>query len=302
MAAEPTIRQLRGLVALYQCGGVTAAAAKLGLTQSGLSLLLQSLEAALGARLIDRTARPLALTTAGSRFLPIAERILEDVELAAHSVKDDGRRGGRIIVAALPTLAAALLPEAIVRFRRQHPGVAVHVRDALTEEIIARTRSGDAHIGLGAFLEVGDGLVTQPLLQDRLMALVGREFAGRGNITWRAVAKRPLVLLTRDSNIRQLADRVFIEQRIEVQAAFEVSYISTAVALAHAGFGATIVPRLEAYFFNRGGLRPLLLTEPSVRREISVLMRRNLTITPYVRDFIAVLRLMQRRSSGNSDK
>jgi len=111
-----------------------------------------------------------------------------------------------------------------------------------------------------------------------------------------------MVLLNRDSNIRQLADRVFIEQRIEVRPVFEVSYINTAVALARAGFGVTIVPKLEAHFFNRGGLRPLLLTEPAVRREISVLMRRNLTITPYVRDFIAVLRRMQQRTTANFAK
>ncbi|MGE0060738.1 MAG: LysR family transcriptional regulator [Xanthobacteraceae bacterium] len=291
-----TIRQLRGLVTLAQTGGVTAAANKLGLSQSGLSLLLQTLETSVDARLIDRSARPLRLTLAGERFVAIAERILEDVELASSSVRDDGSRGGRIIVAALPTLAAALLPQAMARFRRQHPHVTIQVRDALTEEIVTRVRAGDAHLGLGAFLDVGEGLATQPLLRDRLMLLAGRNFGDGKKTTWRAAAKHPLVMLTRDSNIRQLADRVFVEQRLQVRPAFEVSYISTAVALVQAGFGLTLVPQLEARFFNRSRLRALTLAEPFVDREISLLRRRNMTMTPYLRDFVDIVAQMQVRA------
>ncbi len=293
MAQGITIRQLRGLVTLAQTGGVTAAANKLGLSQSGLSLLLQTLEASVNARLIDRSARPLRLTLAGERFVTIAERILEDVELASSSVREDGSRGGRIIVAALPTLAAALLPQAMARFRRRHPNVTIHVRDALTEAIATRVRTGDAHLGLGAFLDIGEGLTSQPLIRDRLMVLAGRSFGDGKKTTWRAIAKQPLVMLTRDSNIRQLADRVFVEQRLQVQPAFEVSYVTTAVALVHAGFGLTIVPELEARFFSRNRLRTLLLTEPYVQREISLLKRRNMTMTPYLRDFIDLLAQMQ---------
>lgn len=293
MSQGITIRQLRGLVTLAQTGGVTAAANKLGLSQSGLSLLLQTLETSVDARLIDRSARPLRLTLAGERFVAIAERILEDVELASSSVREGGSRGGRIIVAALPTLAAALLPRAMARFRREHPHVTIQVRDALTEEIVTRVRAGDAHLGLGAFLDIGEGLTTQPLLRDRLMVLAGRNFGDGKKTTWRAVAKRPLVMLTRDSNVRQLADRVFVEQRLQVQPAFEVSYISTAVALVEAGFGLAILPELEAKFFNRNRLRALMLTEPFVHREISLLKRRNMTMTPYLRDFIDLLAQMQ---------
>jgi DNA-binding transcriptional LysR family regulator len=293
MSQGITIRQLRGLVTLAQTGGVTAAANKLGLSQSGLSLLLQTLETSVGARLIDRSARPLRLTLAGERFVTIAERILEDVELASISVREGGGRGGRIIVAALPTLAAALLPRAMARFRREHPHVTIQVRDALTEEIVTRVRAGDAHLGLGAFLDIGEGLTSQPLLRDRLMVLAGRNFGDGKKTTWRAAAKRPLVMLTRDSNVRQLADRVFVEQRLQVQPAFEVSYISTAVALVEAGFGLAIVPELEARFFNRSRLRALMLTEPFVHREISLLKRRNMTMTPYLRDFIDLLAQMQ---------
>jgi DNA-binding transcriptional LysR family regulator len=295
MSQGITIRQLRGLVTLAQTGGVTAAASKLGLSQSGLSLLLQTLETSVNARLIDRSARPLRLTSAGERFVTIAERILEDVALASSSVREDGSGGGRIIVAALPTLAAALLPQAMARFRRQHPNVTIQVRDALTEEIVTRVRAGDAHLGLGAFLDIGEGLTTQPLLQDRLMVLARRNFGDGKKITWRALAKHPLIMLTRDSNIRQLADRVFVEQRLQVQPAFEVSYVTTAVALVHAGFGLAIVPQLEAKSFNRGRLRALMLTEPYMHREISVLKRRNMTMTPYLRDFIDLLAQMQAR-------
>lgn len=68
---------LRSFVAIAQAGSVTRAAQQVHRTQSAVSTHLQQLEAAVGARLIERTTRSLALTPEGERLLPLALRLLE---------------------------------------------------------------------------------------------------------------------------------------------------------------------------------------------------------------------------------
>lgn len=68
---------LRSFVAIAQAGSVTRAAQQVHRTQSAVSTHLQQLESAVGARLVERTTRALALTQEGERFLPHAQRLIE---------------------------------------------------------------------------------------------------------------------------------------------------------------------------------------------------------------------------------
>ena len=70
-------RWLRSFVAIAHAGSVTRAAQQVHRTQSAVSVHLQQLEASVGVQLIQRTTRALALTDAGERFLPHAQRLLD---------------------------------------------------------------------------------------------------------------------------------------------------------------------------------------------------------------------------------
>jgi len=67
------------LVATAEEGAISAAARRLGVSASAVSQQLAGLEAALGAELVDRSARPFALTAAGRAFLPHAETMLDEL-------------------------------------------------------------------------------------------------------------------------------------------------------------------------------------------------------------------------------
>lgn len=88
MVMNVELRQLRCLVAVADAGSFTDAAVDLGLSQAAVSRSVASLEAALGARLLRRTTREVALTTTGARVLASARRALaaaEDVAREAAS-------------------------------------------------------------------------------------------------------------------------------------------------------------------------------------------------------------------------
>ena len=73
------IRHLAALVALADAGTFTGAAGQLGVSQAAVSRTVAALETTLGVRLVQRTTRHVALTAAGTRILPQARRVLDDL-------------------------------------------------------------------------------------------------------------------------------------------------------------------------------------------------------------------------------
>src|SRR6266850_2364668 len=114
-------RQLKAFVLTARHQSFSRAAEQLFMTQSGMSVLMRELEGQLGFRLFDRTTRKVALTEFGTKFLPIADRSLLELESAASVI---GRAASvanrRIAIGATPLIASKLLPSVISDFAA-HP-------------------------------------------------------------------------------------------------------------------------------------------------------------------------------------
>ncbi len=85
MAETPgkiTLWGIEVFIATAQEGAISAAARRLGASPSAVSQQLSNLEAAIGATLLDRSARPATLTAAGEIFLRRAQSILNEATLA----------------------------------------------------------------------------------------------------------------------------------------------------------------------------------------------------------------------------
>jgi DNA-binding transcriptional LysR family regulator len=89
------LRQLRTLVAVVDSGTFTDAATALGVSQAAVSRSVAALEAALGARLLQRTTRHVALTVTGTRVVAGARRVLDEV-IRLHRVVEQSRTELRV--------------------------------------------------------------------------------------------------------------------------------------------------------------------------------------------------------------
>ncbi len=95
------IDAMQAFVAVADLQGFAPAARKLGLSPSGVTRLIAALEDRLGARLLQRTTRKVALTDVGARYLERARRILADVEEAEGAAEGERiRPSGRLVVSA----------------------------------------------------------------------------------------------------------------------------------------------------------------------------------------------------------
>src|SRR6202142_889777 len=92
---------MQAFVTVADLQGFAPAARKLGLSPSAVTRLIAALEEGLGARLLQRTTRSVALTDVGARYLERARRILADVDEAEGAVEGERTRPrGRLVVSA----------------------------------------------------------------------------------------------------------------------------------------------------------------------------------------------------------
>jgi DNA-binding transcriptional LysR family regulator len=95
------IDAMQAFVAVADLRGFAPAARKLGLSPSGVTRLIAALEERLGARLLQRTTRKVALTDVGARYLERARAILADVEEAEAAAEGERTKpSGRLVVSA----------------------------------------------------------------------------------------------------------------------------------------------------------------------------------------------------------
>lgn len=119
---NPEVRQLRALLAVVDAGTFTAAADRLGTSQASVSRAVAALERALGARVLRRTTREVALTPVGARVVGHARRVLEElaaIERAADQARADVRIGYAWAALGRHTTAVQR------RWRSAHPGSAL---------------------------------------------------------------------------------------------------------------------------------------------------------------------------------
>src|SRR5665213_2102743 len=95
------IDAMQAFVAVADLQGFAPAARKLGLSPSGVTRLIAALEDRLGARLLQRTTRSVALTDVGTRYLERARQILAEIEEAEASAQAERTQpSGRLVVSA----------------------------------------------------------------------------------------------------------------------------------------------------------------------------------------------------------
>ena len=143
------VRRLRVLREVAARGSFSAAAEALHFTQSAVSQQIAALEREAGTTLVERSARGVRLTEAGEvlvRHTDVILARLADAEAELEALS--GLRGGRLRLAAFPSAASSIAPEAIARFRARHPDIELSMIPAEPEDAQDKLRAGEVDIAL----------------------------------------------------------------------------------------------------------------------------------------------------------
>src|ERR1019366_6177183 len=135
------IDAIQAFVAVADLQGFAPAARKLGLSPSGVTRLIAALEERLGARLLQRTTRSVALTDVGARYLERGRAILADVDEAEESVQDErSRPSGRLAVSAPIGFGRLHVSPVMSEYLKRYPEVSCELR--LSDRVINLVEDG----------------------------------------------------------------------------------------------------------------------------------------------------------------
>jgi len=148
------LRHLRAFVAVAQERHLARAAARLALSQPAVSKTLSELEAIVGTRLVDRSQAGRrgvqGLSPAGEQLLAHALRVLEALDASAQAVSPaSGERIERLRIGALPSVAPALLPLALMRLREHWPAAQIIMKSAANPVLLDELRAGELDLVVG---------------------------------------------------------------------------------------------------------------------------------------------------------
>lgn len=140
---------LRCFLAVAESGGFTAAAKRLNLSQSAISLKIQRLEAMLGHEVFIRTSRSLTLTREGDTVLGYARRLLDLSQEMIHLVAQPAVEGV-LRLGVLQQFEQQILPDLLSRFKERHPKICQTVEVGMTADLLKALEEDRLDIVLGA--------------------------------------------------------------------------------------------------------------------------------------------------------
>jgi DNA-binding transcriptional LysR family regulator len=144
-----TLDQLRIFVLVAERGHMTLAAKALGISQSGASAAIKSLETQYGVHLFNRVGRGIELSPSGARFLAEAKAVLDRAAAARLVLENISQTiAGSVSVATSQTIASYWLPHRLARFHAAVPAVRLNVTVGNTRQVELAVLDGSADIGL----------------------------------------------------------------------------------------------------------------------------------------------------------
>lgn len=276
-------------------GSLTAAAERLGYTQSAVSRQIAALERQAGAPLFDRLARGVRPTEEGRVLLGHAEAVvgrLDEARRDLRALRELG--GGRLRAGAFPTANVALVPRALAALRDRRPGIDATAEEARTPELERMLADGEidvAVVGSTAGREPR-GVRTVRLLDEALYVAVAADHpaAGRERVRPEELEGDVWIAGRRSPEGTLLAP--FAERGLRPEVGHVVAEWAAKAGYVAAGLGVTLVPGLAADGFPRmGGGVVLVPVDPGgvPPRTVSVATAEGRTPSPAAREFTRAL-------------
>jgi DNA-binding transcriptional LysR family regulator len=278
------IQQLAYVVAVAETRHFTQAAAVLRVAQPTLSKQIRVLEEELGAPLFERARGNITLTQAGELLVPLARRILADVETARRQVRElAGLQRGRIRLGATPSLMTGVLADVLTDFRTELPDIELQVQESGSQDLVRRLQDGDLDMAL--LIASGHtrdpAMVSTPILREDLVVVssVDRPPPTSGDsMPVTALRDHPLVMFREGYDLRTVTMAACRAAGFEPRLAIEGGEMDAVLRFAEAGLGLAVVPSMV--LATRPRLRKTALVEPRLRRTVVLAHRAGVAPPP----------------------
>lgn len=257
------LRFLRTFIEIADNAGFARAATRLNLTQSAASRQIQALEDELGLQLFTRTGRSVRLTSEGEDLLIRSRRLLFDADAIGQraSALKTGEVGV-LRVGATPQVIENLLADFLLRYRKRHAGVEVHVVEDGGSRLPGRLERGDINVALMPADENRfSGRILYPM---HVLAVfpADHRLSRRKVLEVVELANEPLLRLTSSFASHDWFESACRVAHIRPRVLLESVAPQTLIALARTGHGVAVVP--SPVKIPRSGVRAAVLLHRGV--------------------------------------
>ncbi len=130
------LSHIRDILAVADCGSLRAAGRQLGVAQPAITRSIREIEHELGASLFERHAKGVRLTPIGEAFVRRAAVVQNELRRAKDEVDQlRGQDVGQVSVVMSIAASIAILPRALVAFRKENPSVLLRVSEGLFQPV-----------------------------------------------------------------------------------------------------------------------------------------------------------------------
>jgi LysR family cyn operon transcriptional activator len=289
------LRELRAFMTIADLGSFARAADRLNVSQPALSRQIRALEERLGVLLFDRIGRRVQLTAEGEDLLLRTRNLLADAAALherAHALK--GSKAGILRVGATTQVIENLLAGFLQRYRRDNPGIEVHLVEDGGARLPKRLEQGEVHL---AIMPAGGDFPGRLLYPMHLMAVVPRAhpFSAKICIEISALADQPVLVLSREFASRNWFEAACQTARIKPRVLLESAAPQTLIALAKVSYGVAVVPSPVSIQRNGIYTAPFIHHGVSIGRWTIIAWHAQRFLPPYAERFVETIVAQVRR-------
>lgn len=264
-----TLTQLEIFSLVAELQGFTAAANRLGISQSAVSHALKSLELELGVELLRRHQSRVELSDIGQQLLLRARTMLGLANTLRQEAADArGMKRGTLRIGSFgPTSSIKLLPLILQQFRAAHPGIEVHIDEGPDRQVLQWLEERRIDIGFVVLPE--ERFDTVALIEDQMVALLPADhpLAVHDSLSLKDLCDFPFVLTEAGSS--ELVSRLFTAARLTPNIRYRCSQLISTLDVVTRGDGVTVVAEgsLPNQIDGRCVKKPL---SPAVLRQVGL--------------------------------
>lgn len=268
------LHQLRYLVEIVDSGTFSAAAARLHVSQSGVSAQLAKLERELGQSLLERSRSGAVPTAAGEAVLPWARAALQAVEAIdqlSHDLAELLR--GRVRMGLLAGFATPSFLHGLAAFRRRFPGVELEFTEGESSELAEAVRDGRLDLAILGFAGPPPAdLVSLPFIDEPVAAVCAdrHRLAGRGSVTLAELAAEQLLTLPPGTGQRTAFELSCERAGLTPAPALSARSPELLIGLAEQDAGVAV---LTASMVDRAGLVAVPISDATVHAGVALTVR-----------------------------
>ena len=288
------IDSLKTYCDLVETESFTKAALINGVTQSAVSQQIGALERSHHSLLIERSKKKFRLTREGQVFYEESKKIVATyAELFGRMQEIKDIVSGNIRVSTIYSIGLHDLPPYVKKFLKTYPTVNVHVEYRRANQVYEDVLSNVVDLGLVAYPSREPRLEIVAWREEPLVVICHPQhpLANSKSLRVKALAGQKFINFEADIPTRRALDRILRAQAVRVTNVMEFDNIETVKRAVEIDAGISIVPETTVRQETaKHTLVAVPFAEKGLARPLAVIYKKSRTLSPALKQFIALLK------------